>query len=538
MSGFNFGGNAGAGGNTGTGAGTGGASGAGSLFGSNLFGTQNTTANKNMFTSTSTGGTSGTSLFGGIGGSATNAANTSSSFPSLSTTQQQPSTATTAASTTSGFGGFGSTGSLFGKPATASTTATTATPGIGGTAQPTTASSGLFGTANPSAATTSQFGTGMGAPGTSNTAGGLKFGFGSSTALSTDTKITAPATTAATTSTTENKLLGEDLSTVLLEGETISDIVEMWTDELKQQVVQFHKQAELASQLERQLLEQKKQVETLYTNYGTVEKSQGVLDQQLDSMEKQQEVLLGLLDKYEPITKDLLVNSAQQNQATLAFEDSEREKAFEKAENLNSQLEELLKCLSSVIENVNGLDSLSKSFSSSSDGTSSLVAGSNSNEPFSLITKILNSHLDSLQWIDTQTASLQEKLKQIKESKPSVNNIFDTTQHQQHSFPTYSSSVYDQQRSQPQPHGQPLFNNSTTTHTTAVPPSPAIYSALGLNNPTSAGPFSGNPSGANPNMGTPTGSNNISNRFGMSTPSLNQNQASFPTLFGSQRKFL
>ncbi|OMJ08620.1 Nuclear pore glycoprotein p62 [Smittium culicis] len=235
-----------------------------------------------------------------------------------------------------------------------------------------------------------------------------------------------------------------DISTKMLESKNLGDIIDVWTDELTNQIKQFHTQASVASKWESQLIEQGKQISKLHEIANLAEADQSVLDQSLDHMEAQQRVLVSFLDKYEPITRDMVQktnenNSSQSNQVISSFGgtngysmelktvEEEREQVYNMSEQLNAQLDEMTKCLTGLIEEANTVTELSSAMSlvntssQSNNGLDGISAGGTSlkaADPIVVIMKILNANLTSLESIEEQTNILQQRLSYLK----SVNN--------------------------------------------------------------------------------------------------------------------
>ncbi|OMJ09648.1 Nuclear pore glycoprotein p62 [Smittium culicis] len=235
-----------------------------------------------------------------------------------------------------------------------------------------------------------------------------------------------------------------DISTKMLESKNLGDIIDVWTDELTNQIKQFHTQASVASKWESQLIEQGKQISKLHEIANLAEADQSVLDQSLDHMEAQQRVLVSFLDKYEPITRDMVQktnenNSAQSNQVISSFGatngysmelktvEEEREQVYNMSEQLNAQLDEMTKCLTGLIEEANTVTELSSAMSlvntssqsnNGLDGISACSTSLKAADPIVVIMKILNANLTSLESIEEQTNILQQRLSYLK----SVNN--------------------------------------------------------------------------------------------------------------------
>jgi len=76
--------------------------------------------------------------------------------------------------------------------------------------------------------------------------------------------------------------------------------------------------------------------------------------------------------------------------------DTERERTYQLAENLDAQLKRMSEDLKEVISHLNA-------------GS----RGSDTSDPVAQIAKILNAHMDSLQWIDTNASNIEKQLVQV-----------------------------------------------------------------------------------------------------------------------------
>ncbi|KAJ2892577.1 FG-nucleoporin nsp1 [Coemansia aciculifera] len=410
--------------------------------------------------------TTGTSIFGAKPAAAA-AASGASIFGSASAAAA-PSTSA-AAPTTSTFGGF----SAFGAPSTtaAPTTTSAAAPsfgfGLGGTAAAAT-SKPLFGAASSAAATSAaattaasgfQFGltsSSTASAATTSAASAAPFGLKSDTmpasnptagtgfgsfklstapvvsgAGSSDGKMTGtstpafgmsnlglsssgatPTIAAATTSTTTTtinatKATGDkaanatDLANAALRGKTLEEIAQMWTTELTAQTRAFHTQASTVSQWDRALVQQGQRITELYDATMAVEAEQAALDQSLADMETQQSELQFLLETYEgrveSLVRKTMTQSTGSDKGVSKSADEERGEIYLSAENLNESLDQLMSRLSTLVEDVNGISNAN-------------AASGDAEDPLAQIMQILNGHLTSLQWVESQTLELSERV--------------------------------------------------------------------------------------------------------------------------------
>ncbi|OLY83779.1 Nuclear pore glycoprotein p62 [Smittium mucronatum] len=245
----------------------------------------------------------------------------------------------------------------------------------------------------------------------------------------------------------EIKEIASDISVKMLESKNLGDIIDVWTDELSSQIRQFHTQASIASKWESQLIEQGKQISKLHEIATMAEADQTVLDQSLDHMEAQQRVLVGFLDKYEPMTRDMVLKTrenynSQPSQIIQSFgginnknfelksAEEEREQVYNMSEQLNAQLDEMTKCLTGLIEEANTVTEISSAISLANapqggiggDGLTTNGGMLKAGDPLVVIMKILNANLTSLENIESQSDMLQQRLEYLKSVNNQVND--------------------------------------------------------------------------------------------------------------------
>ncbi|KAJ1888010.1 FG-nucleoporin nsp1, partial [Coemansia sp. IMI 209127] len=334
---------------------------------------------------------------------------------------------TNVAPSTSG-GGLGFSG--FGTASAAAPVAETkpAAPFSLASAAPSTSGGGLgfsgFGTA--SAATPFSLASAASSTAAANPTSGTGFGgFKLSTAPAIGVSSAAAAATtsgeqstsilskASTVSTTEKagdeaskKDSSVDLANAALRGKTLEEIAQMWTSELATQTRAFHTQANTVGYWDRALVQQGKRITGLYEATMGVEAEQAALDQSLEHMEGQQTALQNLLDTYEGRIQDIVHKTATRPpgaKGVAMTADEERDHVYSSAERLNTQLDELARRLTTLVEDVNGISNASSSATADADAQRA--------DPFAQIVEILNAHLTSLEWVDSQTTQLQDRVK-------------------------------------------------------------------------------------------------------------------------------
>ncbi|KAJ2827179.1 FG-nucleoporin nsp1 [Coemansia sp. 'formosensis'] len=209
-----------------------------------------------------------------------------------------------------------------------------------------------------------------------------------------------------------------DLANAALRGKTMEEIAQMWTSELTVQTRAFHTQASTVSYWDRALVQQGKRITELYDATMAVEAEQAALDQSLEHMEGQQNALQNLLDAYEGRVQGIVRKTTSRTEggkgAALSA-DEERDNVYSSAERLNMQLDELTRRLTTLVEDVNGI-SKTNAATNDAEGQRSQAA-----DPFAQIVQILNEHLTSLEWVDAQTAQLQDRVKNAQRVYQDVN---------------------------------------------------------------------------------------------------------------------
>ncbi|KAM6125006.1 nuclear pore glycoprotein p62-like isoform 2-T2 [Phoenicopterus ruber ruber] len=296
-------------------------------------------------------------------------------------------------------------GTKLGVTSTAATTASTTTTSILGSAGPT-----LFASIVSSSAPTSSTTTGLslGAP-SSGTASLGTLGFGlkvpgtTAAATSTATGTTAasgfalnlkPLTTSGTigagTSTAAITTTAATSAPPVMTYAQLESLINKWSLELEDQEKHFLHQATQVNAWDRTLIENGEKITSLHREVEKVKLDQKRLDQELDFILSQQKELEDLLTPLEESVKE------QSGTIYLQHADEERERTYKLAENIDAQLKHMAQDLKDIIEHLN-----------TSGGPA------DTSDPLQQICKILNAHMDSLQWIDQNSAVLQRKVEEV-----------------------------------------------------------------------------------------------------------------------------
>ncbi|XP_074072596.1 nuclear pore glycoprotein p62-like [Macrotis lagotis] len=190
----------------------------------------------------------------------------------------------------------------------------------------------------------------------------------------------------------------------------LESLINKWSLELEDQEKHFLHQATQVNAWDRTLIENGEKITSLHREVEKVKLDQKRLDQELDFILSQQKELEDLLAPLEEAMKE------QSGTIYLQHADEEREKTYKLAENIDAQLKSMAQDLKDVTEHLN-----------MSGGPS------DSNDPLQQICKILNAHMDSLQWIDQNSGLLQQKMEEVskvfesrrKEQERSYRIVFD-----------------------------------------------------------------------------------------------------------------
>ncbi|EDW08353.1 nuclear pore glycoprotein p62 [Drosophila mojavensis] len=187
--------------------------------------------------------------------------------------------------------------------------------------------------------------------------------------LSTATKTTDSATVANATQLTYHQL---------------EEHINKWTLEFEEQEKVFTEQATQINAWDKLLIGNNQKIIELNDAVQKVKNDQQVLDQELEFIATQHKELEESLG---PLEKEF---------TSLPRVDQERSQTYLMVENLDTQLKQMSEDLKEVIDNLNEANK-----------------GQDHTDPIIQIGKILNAHMNSLQWIETQSSHICKKLDDI-----------------------------------------------------------------------------------------------------------------------------
>ncbi|ORX83464.1 hypothetical protein BCR32DRAFT_243330 [Anaeromyces robustus] len=180
----------------------------------------------------------------------------------------------------------------------------------------------------------------------------------------------------------------------------MEDILNKWTSELNHYHTEFQKVAVNVGKWDQMIIQNGAQIYNLNSQIEETEKIQKEIDTNLEYIENQQTELSSILSEYEKKILPLVDGSSNDPRVKLNPADEERESAYNTAENLNKQLDDLGNTLSDMIKEINS----TKGGAEDDDDDENTIGQ---------IVKILNRHLCSLQWIDQSTTELGLQIQEL-----------------------------------------------------------------------------------------------------------------------------
>nr|CAD7591765.1 unnamed protein product [Timema genevievae] len=220
--------------------------------------------------------------------------------------------------------------------------------------------------------------TGTVAPTQSSTSFSLPTSFSlavSSTTASTNATTATVSTTSAPQSILATSTVATTGSSASLNFVQLEENINKWAMELQEQEKVFQNQATQVNTWDRLLIANGDKIVSLNNAVERVKLEQQQLDQELDFIVAQQR---DLEDCLAPLEKEL---------ADSNISDPEREHTYQLAQNIDTQMKQMSEDLKEIIEYLN-----------ESNRTQ------DANDPMGQICRILNAHMNSLQWVDQNIA--------------------------------------------------------------------------------------------------------------------------------------
>ncbi|KAB0393040.1 hypothetical protein E2I00_006432 [Balaenoptera physalus] len=212
--------------------------------------------------------------------------------------------------------------------------------------------------------------------------------------------------------------INEIITPVMTYGQ-LDGLINKWSLELEDQEKCFLHQASQLNAWDYTCIENGEKIIALHGEVQKVKLYQQRLEQELDFILSQQKELEDLLTLSEESVKD------QSGSVYLQHTDEEREKTYKLAEDVDAKLKQMAQDLKDITEYLN-------TFGSPADTTDPslfpqpfpIVLAAKWSPPFPLshpmavtlqqICKILNAHMDFLQWINQTSDMLQRKVEEVQ----------------------------------------------------------------------------------------------------------------------------
>ncbi|KAJ9123908.1 hypothetical protein QFC22_000698 [Naganishia vaughanmartiniae] len=213
----------------------------------------------------------------------------------------------------------------------------------------------------------------------------------------------------------------------IVKGKTFNEIVERFEAELEDQVTRFKDQAAEVREWDMILIENSQNIARLYDQTQRAEVERRNIRAALDAIAARQDNLLAQVDEYESVANEVvevIANNRNVEGGASRPADLQRQDADRLAVRLNDQMQELGGSLSAMIAEMNKLTgnaSGSLTFGTEEDG----AAGPQ--DSLSQITAILNAHVSSLEWINSNTETIESKVsvleKQMQDAQSASNGL-------------------------------------------------------------------------------------------------------------------
>lgn len=187
-----------------------------------------------------------------------------------------------------------------------------------------------------------------------------------------------------------------------LKNKTLEEIIIGWNDELETLVGAFERQAVEIAQWDKKIVHNGEHIIALNERANKLEAFQKEIDQSLGYVIAQQTELEGLLDG---IDKELPGLQQAVTGGKLGAVDVERDRMYESAESVQTQVIDVANQLSKMIYEIN---------TAASSEPPSANAADKDGQSLVEITQILNAHLDALQWIDRKVDELRQASVTVK----------------------------------------------------------------------------------------------------------------------------
>ncbi|XP_058066611.1 nuclear pore glycoprotein p62 [Anopheles bellator] len=198
------------------------------------------------------------------------------------------------------------------------------------------------------------------------------------------TGTTGPAVAASLTTTTQTTQSAAVPTGQQLKFFQLEEFINKWTLELEEQEKLFTNQATQVNAWDNMLLSNSEKIVTLNEAVTKVKAEQNAMEQELEFITAQHTEL------------EECIVPLEQELSRITQIDLERGQTYSMAETLDSQLKQMYEDLKEVIEHLNDA-----------------YKYTDPNDPLVQIGKILNAHMNSLQWIESSSTAITNRLEEI-----------------------------------------------------------------------------------------------------------------------------
>eukprot|EP00794_Sanderia_malayensis_P015976 gene15976-17585_t len=214
----------------------------------------------------------------------------------------------------------------------------------------------------------------------------------SGSSLAADKSIAASQSSAQASNASLKNIASDASSTSKsLNYKELEDIINKWIHELEEQEKVFLNQAKQVNSWDRMLIRNGENITQLNNEIERLKLEQSSLNRELDFILSRQQELEETLVPLEEQVKD------QQTVPYMQHADIERERTYQMAEGIDNQLKRMMQDLKDIINHINSSNANLKE----------------SEDPMVQVAKILNSHMDSLQWVDQNSLLLQKRVEDV-----------------------------------------------------------------------------------------------------------------------------
>jgi nuclear pore complex protein Nup62 len=177
-----------------------------------------------------------------------------------------------------------------------------------------------------------------------------------------------------------------------LDEKTLTETVSSWNAELQKDVEEFKTLADKVSKWDQTIFQNEEKLYSVNEKIKKVEKQQSDLNSQLKFIIQTQDGLEKILEENENRILKMYEESRK------GGVDADREAIYKKAEEINDQLDQMTEQLQAMIKTLN----------------LQYEETSGSENQIAEIVQVINSHLNTLQWIDINTNTLGQQIAKVK----------------------------------------------------------------------------------------------------------------------------